>query len=138
MFDRWAHQISTELDRRQPRRQPRTQLTKPVGRTALEDDMSVASDFPPIVHIPERARTTLPPSRASRAVRAAHLSVVPQRTGSQSIGLLPAAPRAWTGRVPQTGRVRRVKLDERLGIAFSPANQATLAAAPLRLTRRGL
>jgi nucleoid-associated protein YgaU len=97
--------------------------------------MSVASDFPPIVHIPDRARTAAPPSRASRAVRAAHLSVVPQSVRPQR-----ATPQAWSGRVPATGRVRRVNLRHGLGGAADSAYAYSLAAAPapLRLTRRGL
>jgi nucleoid-associated protein YgaU len=81
--------------------------------------MSVASDFPPVVHIPDRARSAV---LAPRAVRAAHLSVVrdrPHPEGPLALAVAPAPRLAFGGQL-------------------SDLRSTGLATAPLRLTRRGV
>jgi LysM repeat protein len=94
--------------------------------------MSVASEFPPEVVIPERARRTMPGGRG----RARHLTLV--RPGAGRELCRPAAARSTVyhldGRRPVAEGVRQHFGESGLDwpLTVSPA------ARPLRLTRRGL
>jgi LysM domain len=94
--------------------------------------MSVASEFPPEVIIPERARRTMPGGRD----RARHLTLVRPGTGRELCR--PAEPRPSVhhldGRRPVAGQARLHFGESGLTwpLTVSPA------ARPLRLTRRGL
>lgn len=76
--------------------------------------MSVATEFPPEVYIPDRARRTMPGG--------------PARSGARHLALVPAG---GAGR-PRTERVAMADGGLSWPIVVAPA------ATPLRLTRRGL
>jgi len=93
--------------------------------------MSVASEFPPEVVIPERARRTMP--GGGPTVR--HLSLVPPVAGTGRPGRAEpgSAGRFWPVGIASSGRPVRFG-ESRLDwpVTVPPA------ARPLRLTRRGL
>ncbi|MEO6701283.1 MAG: LysM peptidoglycan-binding domain-containing protein [Jatrophihabitantaceae bacterium] len=87
--------------------------------------MSVATEFPPVVHIPDRARQSMPGGRVGAVQR--HLAVVPATEPAALVG-----PAITTLRQPVAGG--------RFGESTVswPLSVAPAASAPLRLTRRGV
>lgn len=95
--------------------------------------MSVATEFPPAVYIPERARSTMPYSRTEPR----HLTLVPGREQVADLGS-PERQKLPDGRRQRPG----VSFVE-FGASFIEGTPAwplvvTPAPAPLRLTRRGV
>jgi LysM repeat protein len=113
-------------------------LFDPRRAAAAEEalEMSVASEFPPEVVIPERARRTMPGGRE----RARHLTLVAPVVGK--VAGTTEADRPAAGRVS----VRRLTRHPRANVAQIHFGDSRLdwpltvapAARPLRLTRRGL
>jgi hypothetical protein len=112
--------------------------------------MSVATEFPPTVYIPERARSAVrgaveagvvqvgvavEAGRAvgtDRAVR--HLALVPAPAPAAAVG----APARWVERLPGLAADERVAGRRFADSAVDWPLTVTPAAAPMRLTRRGV